>query len=39
MYASMRTHPDITFVVSTVAQFLKNPGPAHWEAVNAFFDI
>ena len=37
MYASMGTRPDITFAVSTVAQFLENPGVAHWEAVKRVF--
>ena len=37
MYASMGTRPDITFAVSTVAQFLENPGAAHWEAVKHIF--
>jgi hypothetical protein len=37
MYASMGTRPDITFAVSTVAQFLENPGAAHWEAVKRIF--
>ena len=33
MYASLGTHPDITYAVQTVSQFSKNPGQAHWEAV------
>ena len=37
MYASMGTRPDITFAVSTVAQFLENPGAMHWEAVKRIF--
>lgn len=37
MYASMGTRLDITFAISTVAQFLKNPGAAHWEAVKCIF--
>ena len=37
MYVSMGTRPDITFVTSTVAQFLDNPGWAHWEAVKHIF--
>jgi hypothetical protein len=37
MYASMGTRPDITFAVSTVAQFLENPGATHWEAVKCIF--
>ena len=38
MYAAMGTRPDIAFATSTVAQFLENPGWAHWEAVNGSFD-
>ncbi len=37
MYASMGTRPDITFAVSTVAQYLENPGWEHWEAVKRIF--
>jgi hypothetical protein len=33
----MGTRPDITFAVSTVAQFLENPGAMHWEAVKRIF--
>ena len=33
MYASVATRPDITFAVSTLSQFLNNPGEAHWEAI------
>src|SRR5882757_7117936 len=33
MYASIATCPDITFAVSTLSQFLENPGRIHWEAV------
>jgi len=33
MYASLGTHPDISFAVQTVSQFLKNPGLAHWDAI------
>ncbi len=32
MYASVTTHPDITFAISTLSQFLENPGEVHWEA-------
>jgi hypothetical protein len=32
MYASVATRPDITFAVSTLSQFLDNPGSVHWEA-------
>jgi hypothetical protein len=37
MYAAMGTRPDIAFATSTVAQFLENPGWAHWEAVKKIF--
>ena len=37
MYASIGTRPDITFAVSTLSQFLENPGEAHWEAVKRVF--
>ena len=37
MYASVATRPDITFAVSTLSQFLDNPGDAHWEAVKRIF--
>ena len=37
MYASIATHPDITFAVSMLSQFLDNPGEAHWEAVKCIF--
>jgi transposase InsO family protein len=37
MYASVATRPDITFAVSTLSQFLENPGEAHWEAVKRVF--
>ena len=37
MYAAMGTRPDIAFATSTVAQFSKNPGWAHWEAVKRIF--
>ena len=26
------SHPDAAFAVSTLSQFIQNPGPAHWEA-------
>ena len=32
MYASVATRPDITFAISTLSQFLDNPGSTHWEA-------
>lgn len=37
MYASVATRPDITFAVSTLSQFLDNPGEAHWDAVKRVF--
>ena len=37
MYASIATRPDITFAVSTLFQYLKNLGEAHWEAVKQMF--
>jgi len=33
MYALVTTRPNITFTVSTLLQFLENPGEAHWQAV------
>jgi hypothetical protein len=33
MYAAIATRPDIAFAVSTLSQFLENPGRLHWEAV------
>jgi hypothetical protein len=33
MYASVATRPDISFAVSTLSQFLDNPGRAHWDAM------
>jgi len=32
MYASVATHPDITYSISTLSCFLDNPGTIHWEA-------
>lgn len=37
MYVSMGTRPDITFAVSTTAQFMDNPAWVHWEAVKRIF--
>jgi transposase InsO family protein len=37
MYASVATRPDITFAVSTLSQFLENPGEIHWEACKRVF--
>jgi hypothetical protein len=33
MYAVVATCPDIAFAVSTLSQFLENPGEVHWQAV------
>ena len=27
------SRPDVAFAVSTLLQFIQNPGPAHWEAL------
>lgn len=37
MCASIGTRPDISFAISTLSQFLDNPGPAHWEGVKRVF--
>jgi hypothetical protein len=37
MYASLSTHPDISFAVQTVSHFLTKPGMAHWDAVKCIF--
>ena len=37
MYAAMCTRPDITYGMSTVTQFMDNPGWVHWEAVKRVF--
>ena len=37
MYAAVATRPDISFAVSTLSQFLENPGESHWEAVKRVF--
>jgi len=31
MYAAIGTRPDITYTVTTLSQYLQNPGRAHWE--------
>ena len=33
MYASMATHPDITYATNKLSQFNSNPGLPHWTAV------
>jgi hypothetical protein len=37
MYASVATRPNISFAVSTLSQFLENPGEGHWEAAKRIF--
>src|SRR6266404_6681361 len=37
MYLAVATCPNISFAVSTLSQFLTNPGVAHWEAVKRVF--
>ena len=37
MYMAVTTHPDISFVVSTLSQFLENLGEVHWEAMKQVF--
>jgi hypothetical protein len=37
MYTSIATHPDITFAILTLSQFLDNLGEAHWDAVKCIF--
>lgn len=37
MYAAVATCPDISFVVSTLSQFLENPGEVHWEVAKQVF--
>ena len=33
MYATLGTHPDISYAISTISHFLSNPRLPHWEAV------
>jgi hypothetical protein len=37
MYASLRTGPDISFVVQMVSRFSMKPGLIHWDAVKWIF--
>jgi hypothetical protein len=37
MYTAIATRPDISYAVSTLSQFLENPGNIHWEAVKHIF--
>jgi hypothetical protein len=36
-WAMLAIHPDIAYAVLTVACFIANPGPAHWDAVKQIF--
>jgi hypothetical protein len=36
-WATLATHPDITFAVLTVAHFASNPGMLYWDAVKHVF--
>ncbi len=33
MYLAVATHPDIAFAITTLSQYLNNPGVSHWEGV------
>ena len=37
MWAAVATRPDISFAVSTLSQFLENPGGTHWTAAKRVF--
>ena len=37
MYATIAMHPDITFAVSVLSQFLDNLGEVHWEGIKHIF--
>ncbi len=37
MYTAVATRPDISYAISTLSQFLENPGEAHWQAVKRVF--
>ena len=37
MYASLGTHPDISFAVTILSQYLQTPGRPHWEAIKQVF--
>ena len=37
MYAAITTRPNISYTISTLSQFLENPGKAHWQAVKQVF--
>jgi len=33
MWAQVVTHPDLSYVINTLAHFQTNPGPGHWKAL------
>jgi hypothetical protein len=37
IYVAIATHPDISFAVSTLSQFLDNLGEVHWKVVKHIF--
>ena len=37
MYTAIATCPNIMFAVTTLSQFLDNPGEVHWEGVKRIF--
>jgi transposase InsO family protein len=37
MYLAQGTRPDIAYAVGVLSQFMKNPGPPHWKAVQRVF--
>ena len=37
MYLATGSHPDISFTTSLLAQFMENPGWAHWEALKQVY--
>jgi hypothetical protein len=37
MYLTAGTQPDIAFAISTLAQYIENPGLAHWEVLKRVY--
>jgi hypothetical protein len=37
MYASLSTHPNISYAVTTVSHFLSNLGQVHWDTVRQIY--